>query len=197
MNFSQMKKMLAVAVAGIVFGGIIPANVMAASSAKEGARCSKAGVKVKASKKVTLVCTKSGTKTKVLRWRRSVPVAKKPKAPAVTTTVPSSTMNTKIVIKDYSYVVASNIKKGDVLSIGNLDSVTHTVTFDTNSVDAPADNSVGGYSVKTSKVAETTKVLFDVSVPGNSRANLPSLDVGTYKFYCTLHSTMRGVLTIR
>ena len=106
-------------------------------------------------------------------------------------------MNTKIVIKDYSYVVASNIKKGDVLSIGNLDAVTHTVTFDNNSDAALGNISVGAYSVKKSvDVRAAVSALFDVPVPGKSTANLPSLDVGTYKFYCTLHSTMRGTLNI-
>ena len=197
MNFLRIKKILTVAIVGVVLCGVIPANASAASSAKEGTKCSKVGAKVKASKNVTLVCTKYGGKTKVLKWKRSVAVAAKPKVPMVTTTVPSLTMNTKIVIKDYAYVVAGNIKKGDVLSIGNLDTVTHTVTFDASSAGASVNISVGAYSVQQSKNVETTEsVMFDVSIPGNSTANLPSLDVGTYNFYCTLHSTMRGTLNI-
>ncbi|MCX6516179.1 MAG: hypothetical protein NTZ62_06040 [Actinobacteria bacterium] len=194
MNFLHKKKMLKVAVAVVLFCGVVPANASAASSPKEGAKCSKAGAKVKASKSVTLVCTKYGTKKKVLKWKRSVTVTTNPKAPAVTTTIPSSATNTKIVIQGYSYKVASGIKKSDVLSISNLDSVTHSVTFDPNSIDI---NIGGGYSIKKSKMAEATNtVLFDVSIPGNSTAILPSLDAGSYSFYCTIHTSMRGTLFI-
>ncbi len=186
--------MIKVAVAVVLFCGVIPANASAASSPKEGAKCSKVGAKVKASKSVTLVCTKYGTKTKVLKWKRSVTVTTNPMAPVVTTTIPSSTMNTKIVIQGYAYKVASGIKKSDVLSISNLDSVTHSVTFDPNSLDIGVG---GGYSLKKSISAlAAASVLFDVSVSGNSTAILPSLDVGTYSFYCTIHTSMRGTLII-
>ncbi|MEY3166902.1 MAG: Cupredoxin-like domain [Actinomycetota bacterium] len=196
MNFLHKKKILKVAVAVLLLCGVMPTHVSAATSVKEGAKCSKVGSKVKVSKTVSFVCTKYGTKTKVLKWKRIVTKTTKPKV-TVTTTVPSSSSNSKIVIKGYSFVVASSIKKGDDLTISNLDSITHTVTFGTNPVDTSADISVGAYSVKHSKVVETTEsLLFDVSVPGNSTAKLPPLDVGTYSFYCTIHTSMRGILKI-
>lgn len=194
MNLRYKKKILKVAVAGVSLCGVIPAHALAASSVKEGAKCSKAGSKVKVSKTVSFVCTKYGTKTKILKWKRIVTVTTSPKVPAVTTTIPSATTKSKIVIQGYAFVVASGIKKSDVLSISNLDSVTHSVTFDPKAIDAP---SVGGYSIKKSKLTETTNsVPFDVSIPGNSNAILPSLGVGTYSFYCTFHQSMRGTLII-
>ena len=194
MNFLHKKKMIKVAVAVVLFCGVIPANASAASSVKEGAKCSKTGSKVKVSKTVSFVCTKYGTKTKVLKWKRIVTQATTPKETATTTTVPTSSVNSKIVIKSYSFVVASGIKKGDELTIANLDAVPHTVTFSPNA----NDSSVAiEYSVKKSTDAEAAaSLLFDVSVPGNSTAKLTPLDVGTYNFYCTIHTSMRGKLTI-
>ena len=194
MNFLHKKKMIKVAVAVVLFCGVIPANASAASSPKEGAKCSKSGSKVKVSKTVSFVCTKYGTKTKVLKWKRIVTQATTPKETATTTTVPTSSVNSKIVIKSYSFVVASGIKKGDELTIANLDAVPHTVTFSPNA----NDSSVAiEYSVKKSTDAEAAaSLLFDVSVPGNSTAKLTPLDVGTYNFYCTIHTSMRGKLTI-
>ena len=145
MNLRYKKKKLKVAVAGVSLCGVIPAHALAASSVKEGAKCSKAGSKVKVSKTVSFVCTKYGTKTKILKWKRIVTVTTSPKVPVVTTTIPSATAKSKIVIQGYAFVVASGIKKSDVLSISNLDSVTHSVTFDPKVIDAP---SVGGYSKK-------------------------------------------------
>ncbi len=186
--------MLKVAAAVVLLCGVIPAHVSAASSVKEGAKCSKVGSKVKVSKTVSFVCTKYGTKTKILKWKRIVTVKTSPKVPAVTTTIRSATTKSKIVIQGYAFVVASGIKKGDVLSIGNLDSVTHSVTFDPKAIDAPA---VGGYSIEKSTVAgAAVPVQFDVSIPGNSTAILPSLGVGTYSFFCTFHQSMRGTLII-
>lgn len=194
MNFPDKKKILKVAVAVVLLCGVIPAHTLAASSVKEGAKCFKAGSKVKVSKTVSFVCTKYGTKTKILKWKRIVTATIGSKVPATTTTIPSATTKSKIVIQGYAFVVASGIKKSDVLSISNLDSVTHSVTFDPKVIDAP---SVGGYSIKKSKLAETTNsVQFDVSIPGNSNAILPSLGVGTYSFYCTFHQSMRGTLII-
>ena len=184
--------MIKVAVAVVLFCGVIPANASAASSVKEGAKCSKSGSKVKVSKTVSFVCTKYGTK--VLKWKRIVTQATTPKETATTTTVPTSSVNSKIVIKSYSFVVASGIKKGDELTISNQDAVTHTVTFNPNGNDSSV---VIEYSLKKSTDAgAATSLLFDVSVPGNSTAKLPSLDVGTYNFICSYHSSMRGKLII-
>ena len=194
MNFLHKKKMIKIAVAVVLFCGVIPANASAASSPKEGAKCSKSGSKVKVSKTVSFVCTKYGTKTKVLKWKRIVTQATTPKETATTTTVPTSSVNSKIVIKSYSFVVASGIKKGDELTISNQDAVTHTVTFNPNGNDSSV---VIEYSLKKSTDAgAATSLLFDVSVPGNSTAKLPPLDVGLYSFYCTIHTSMRGKLII-
>ena len=194
MNLVLTKKTLQVAVAVIVLCGVAPGHASAASSVKEGAKCSKVGLKVKASKTVSFVCTKYGTKTKVLKWKRVVTRSTKPKVSVTTTTVPSLSANSKIVIKSYSFVVANSIKKTDELTIANLDTVPHTVTFDPNGNDSSV---VIGYSVKKSTdTGAAVAPLFDVSVPGNSTAKLPPLDVGTYNFYCTIHTSMRGKLVI-
>ena len=99
MNLRYKKKILKVAVAGVSLCGVIPAHALAASSVKEGAKCSKAGSKVKVSKTVSFVCTKYGTKTKILKWKRIVTVTTSPKVPVVTTTIPSATAKSKIVIQ--------------------------------------------------------------------------------------------------
>jgi len=198
MNFLHKKKMIKVAVAVVLFCGVIPANASAASSPKEGVKCSKSGSKVKVSKTVSFVCTKYGTKTKVLKWKRIVTVTTVPTVVTTTSTVPVISTSAKIVIKGFTFQVASGIKKGDVLSISNQDSVSHTVTFDSNLADDPIGVGIGGgYSIKKSKVNESVAPgQFDVSVPGNSTATLPSLDVGTYNFICSYHSSMRGKLII-
>jgi plastocyanin len=195
MNLVLKKKTLQVAVAVIVLCGVAPGHASAASSVKEGAKCSKVGLKVKASKTVSFVCTKYGTKTKVLKWKRVVTRSTKPKVSVTTTTVPSLSATSKIVIKSYSFVVANSIKKTDELTIANLDTVPHTVTFNPNGNDSSV---VIEYSVKksTDTGAAVAAPLFDVSVPGNSTAKLPPLDVGIYNFYCTIHTSMRGKLVI-
>jgi plastocyanin len=194
MNLVLKKKTLQVAVAVIVLCGVAPGHASAASSVKEGAKCSKVGLKIKASKTVSFVCTKYGTKTKVLKWKRVVTRSTKPKVSVTTTTVPSLSATSKIVIKSYSFVVANSIKKTDELTIANLDTVPHTVTFNPNGNDSSV---VIGYSVKKSTdTVAAAPPLFDVSVPGNSTAKLPPLDVGTYNFYCTIHTSMRGKLVI-
>jgi plastocyanin len=195
MSLVLKKKTLQVVVAVIVLCGVAPGHASAASSVKEGAKCSKVGLKVKASKTVSFVCTKYGTKTKVLKWKRVVTRSTKPKVSVTTTTVPSLSATSKIVIKSYSFVVANSIKKTDELTIANLDTVPHTVTFNPNGNDSSV---VIEYSVKksTDTGAAAAASLFDVSVPGNSTAKLPPLDVGTYNFYCTIHTSMRGKLVI-
>jgi plastocyanin len=196
MSLVLKKKTLQVVVAVIVLCGVAPGHASAASSVKEGAKCSKVGLKVKASKTVSFVCTKYGTKTKVLKWKRVVTRSTKPKVSVTTTTVPSLSATSKIVIKSYSFVVANSIKKTDELTIANLDTVPHTVTFNPNGNDSSV---VIEYSVKKSTdtgAAAAAASLFDVSVPGNSTAKLPPLDVGTYNFYCTIHTSMRGKLVI-
>jgi plastocyanin len=192
MSLVLKKKTLQVVVAVIVLCGVAPGHASAASSVKEGAKCSKVGLKVKASKTVSFVCTKYGTKTKVLKWKRVVTRSTKPKVSVTTTTVPSLSATSKIVIKSYSFVVANSIKKTDELTIANLDTVPHTVTFNPNGNDSSV---VIEYSVKKSTDTGAAS-LFDVSVPGNSTAKLPPLDVGTYNFYCTIHTSMRGKLVI-
>jgi plastocyanin len=196
MSLVLKKKTLQVVVAVIVLCGVAPGHASAASSVKEGAKCSKVGLKVKASKTVSFVCTKYGTKTKVLKWKRVVTRSTKPKVSVTTTTVPSLSATSKIVIKSYSFVVANSIKKTDELTIANLDTVPHTVTFNPNGNDSSV---VIEYSVKKSTdtgAAAAAASLFDVSVPGNSTAKLPPLDVGIYNFYCTIHTSMRGKLVI-
>lgn len=196
--FSKSKKVFKVAVVLVLLCGLIPENASAAAAVKEGAKCSKVGTKIKVSKTVSFVCTKYGTKTKILKWKRIATVTTVPTLVTSTSTVPVISTSAKIVIKGFAYLVASGIKKGDVLSISNQDSVAHTVTFDSSPVDDPIGGGIGGgYSIKKSKVTESVvSGKFDVVVPGNSTVNLPSLDVGTYNFYCSYHPSMRGKLII-
>lgn len=193
------KKLFKAAIITLLLCGVIPANVSAAAAPKEGATCSRVGAKATVSKKVSLVCTKVVIKKKVTkRWKRTAKVITAPKAVRSTTTVPVISTSAKIVIKGFAYVVSSGIKKGDVLSISNQDNATHTVTFDSNAADDQIGIGIGGgYSIKKSKVTESAAGKFDVVVPANSTAVLPTLDVGTYNFYCSYHPSMRGVLIIK
>lgn len=197
--FLKEKKIYKVAIISVLLCGVIPANVSAAVAPKEGATCSKVGAKVTVSKSVSLVCTKVVIKTKVTKkWKRSATVTTVPKVVSSTSTVPVISTSAKIVIKGFAYVVSSGIKKGDVLSISNQDSAAHTVTFDSNAADDQIGIGIGGgYSIKKSKMTESAAGKFDVVVPANSTAVLPSLDVGTYNFYCSYHPSMRGVLIIK
>lgn len=197
--FLKNKKVFKIAIISVLLCGLIPGNALAAAAAKEGATCPTVGAKVTVNKSVSLVCTKVVTQKKVSKkWKRSATVTTVPRAVTSTSTVPVISTSAKIVIKGFTFQVASGIKKGDVLSISNQDSVAHTVTFDSNLADDPIGVGIGdGYSIKKSKVIESVvSGKFDVSVPGNSTATLPSLDVGTYNFICSYHSSMRGKLII-
>ena len=191
------KVVVAVSVVGTVsFVGVASAK----PEVQNGAKCTTVGAKIKQGKDVVFVCTKYGTKTKVLKWKRTVVKATTttttttaPKATVVTTTstVPVSASASQIVIQDYEYKVATGIKSTDVLSVTNNDSVSHTVSIETTGI-----NIGGGYSVVNSQGVAKSAVTFDVSVGGYAKKNLPSLDVGTYNFYCKIHTSMRGTIVI-
>ena len=182
----------------VLLGGFVPPQASAATAAREGAKCSKAGARARVSKKVTLVCTRTGTKTKVLKWKRLATVATIPTKPVVSTTVPVRSASSKIVIKDFAYVVATGIKKGEAVSSSNMDSVSHTVTHSVTSDQSGKDvPDVSGYSRGgLSNAVAVATVQFDVTVPANSSANLPLLGAGSYSFYCTIHPSMRGTLIV-
>jgi plastocyanin len=76
-----------------------------------------------------------------------------------------------ITIKDLHFTVGSSVKAGSTVTVKNNDGFQHTVT---------ADNGE-----------------FNVSIDGNGHATFtaPSKP-GTYKFHCTIHSTMHGTLTV-
>jgi len=86
------------------------------------------------------------------------------------TTSAASTTTSQIVIDGSAFSVAGDAQSTDALSVTNRDGFTHTVTSDDDA--------------------------FDVTVNGGATKSLPSLKPGTYAFYCKIHPSMKGTITI-
>jgi plastocyanin len=76
-----------------------------------------------------------------------------------------------ITIRNFSFAVKGPVKSGDAVQVRNADGTTHTVTSD----DAGR---------------------FDVSVDGGKGGTFTAPAPGTYAFHCSIHSSMKGTLTV-
>jgi len=85
-----------------------------------------------------------------------------------TAEMPDST--SQIMIAGSAFTVSGDVKSTDVVSVANHDSFKHTVTSDEG--------------------------VFDVNVEGGATESLPSLSPGVYAFYCKIHTSMLGTLTV-
>ncbi len=78
-----------------------------------------------------------------------------------------------ITISMFAFRTPASVKPGTKVKIVNKDAVPHTVTSDKAGT-------------------------FNVSVPGNSTAFIKApKKIANYKFHCTIHSTMHGVLHVK
>lgn len=97
--------------------------------------------------------------------------------PATVTSGPASSpagaaATTAITIKNFGYTVSGSAHAGSTVRVTNKDSVAHTVTADSGQA-------------------------FDVTVqPGQTATFTAPATAGSYKFHCTFHSTMHGMLTV-
>jgi plastocyanin len=96
------------------------------------------------------------------------PVSSSPAAPATGTTAAGI-----IVIKDFAYQVSGSVSPGTMITVRNDDNIAHTVTADSGSA-------------------------FDVTVPASGTVTFtaPS-EPGSYRFHCTYHANMHGVLIVK
>lgn len=81
-------------------------------------------------------------------------------------------MKSMIMITDYKFQVPASVPPGSEVTVMNTDSEAHTVTAD----------GAGGFDVKVD--------------PGTSVTFTAPAAAGTFKFHCTYHSNMHGVLTV-
>jgi plastocyanin len=77
-----------------------------------------------------------------------------------------------ITITDFAYDVSGTVEPGSMVMVTNRDSEAHTVTAD-------------------------SKKAFDVKVDPGATVMLEAPDApGTYRFHCTYHSNMEGLLRV-
>lgn len=85
----------------------------------------------------------------------------------------SSSMETMIMVQDFSYAVPASVSPGAKVEVMNVDTEAHTVTSDTGGV-------------------------FDITVtPGATVAFTAPSSPGSYAFHCTYHANMHGVLVVK
>ena len=86
----------------------------------------------------------------------------------------SSTVPAKmptITISNFSYKVPASVQPGAKIKVVNKDNVAHTVTADNGS--------------------------FDIRVEGGAKGTFKApKKAGDYSFVCTIHSSMKGTLTV-
>ena len=78
-----------------------------------------------------------------------------------------------ITIADFSFAVPDSVAPGAKITVQNKDDTAHTVTADAGNA-------------------------FDVKVPGSGTGTFTAPSApGSYKFHCTYHSNMHGVLVVK
>lgn len=82
-----------------------------------------------------------------------------------------------VTIKGFAFSPATlTVKKGTTVTFVNMDSATHTVTS-------------GSGGTKDGK--------FDQSIDGGGAAKITFDTVGTFSYFCTIHASMRGTITVQ
>jgi plastocyanin len=99
--------------------------------------------------------------------------ASQPSAPSVTTSPGTETPSADITIKNFAFAVAGPVAPGARVTIQNGDSQSHTVT-----------------SIQPG--------VFGVTIGGGVTSTLTApKKPGSYRFLCTFHPQMKGVLVVR
>ena len=93
-------------------------------------------------------------------------------ASAATSSAPAAAAG-QITISSFQFTTPPTVKPGQKVSVQNKDSVDHTVTAD------------DGKSFNATAAADATTSFTAPSKPG------------TYKFHCTIHPQMHGVLVVK
>jgi plastocyanin len=81
----------------------------------------------------------------------------------------SGSSNAAVTIKDFSFSTKP-VKAGESFQVQNKDDTEHTFTSDDGK--------------------------FDVKVPAGKTVTVDALTAGTYKFHCSIHTTMHGTLDV-
>ncbi len=97
---------------------------------------------------------------------------------AAATTSAAAASGDTVTLKGFTFSPANlTVKKGTTVTFVNMDSVTHTVTS-------------GSGGTKDGK--------FDQSIDGSGGAAKITFDtVGTFAYFCTIHQSMKGTITVQ
>ena len=96
-------------------------------------------------------------------------------APAATSAAPAA--KAAVTIKGFAFAPATlEVAKGTVVTFTNSDSATHTVTSGAN---------------------RTKDGKFDQQITGSAEATVKFDTAGTFEYFCQLHSSMKGTVTVK
>lgn len=98
-------------------------------------------------------------------------------AAATSAATSSAASGDTVTIKGFAFSPATlTVKKGTTVTFVNMDSATHTVTSGSNA---------------------TKDGKFDQSIDGSGAAKITFDTVGTFSYFCTIHASMRGTITVQ
>jgi plastocyanin len=104
---------------------------------------------------------------------------------------PAGTTGNAIVIQGIAFAPDSlTVPVGAEVTWTNKDNVKHTVTSG-----KPGEEAIPGVSKGTS--AKPTGVLDHAMAPSGSTFSFTFKKAGTYRYFCRIHSSMRGVIVVR
>ena len=86
---------------------------------------------------------------------------------------PTAPTTATIEIRDFAFGATQTVSPGASITVNNVDSAPHTLTFDSGFVDTGTLQS------------------------GQSAAFSAPSEPGTYQFFCTIHPSMRGELVVQ
>ena len=95
-----------------------------------------------------------------------------PGGAATTAASPAGVPGTQIQIKDFAFTpVNLRASAGDEILVRNTDGVVHTMTAEDKSFDTG-------------------------NIEGNSEKSLKMSDEGTFRYFCNIHQSMKGTITV-
>jgi plastocyanin len=98
-------------------------------------------------------------------------------APAATSAAPAAGAKAAVTIKGFAFSPAAlEVAKGTVVTWTNNDGTTHTVTSGTN----------GSKDGK-----------FNQEISGSAEGSVTFDTAGTFTYFCSIHSTMKGTVTVK
>jgi plastocyanin len=98
-------------------------------------------------------------------------------APGATSAAPAAGAKAAVAIKGFAFAPATlEVAKGTVVTFTNSDSATHTVTSGAN---------------------RTKDGKFDQQISGSAEASVTFDTVGAFEYFCQIHSSMKGTVTVK